>query len=204
MWGAWALMVYSGVAALWLLLGVLDLAGVLDASGALDVLRWAAIPTAALAAGYTAFLFGQAEGRDLWQSPLLLWHLLAQAAMVGAGALLVASPFYDLGAAPQRLLVRSFVVAGVAHLLFIAGEYFGRHATRGAAVAAHIASRGRYARTFWFAGVAPVVIAVVLAAVDWRATDASAYVVIAGLLVQPALLAYESVFIRAGQDVPLS
>ena len=38
-------------------------------------------------AGYTAFLFGQAEGRDLWQSPLLFWHLLPQAVLVGAGAL---------------------------------------------------------------------------------------------------------------------
>ncbi len=204
MWGAWALMAFSAVAALWLLLGALGAAHQLDVSGVLGVLRWFAIPTAALAAGYTAFLFGQAEGRDLWQSPLLLWHLLAQAAMVGAGALLVATPFVHLGAAAQRFLVRTLVVAAVAHLLLLAGEYFGRHATRGAGIAGHIATRGRYARTFWWAGVAPVVVAVVLAALDWSATAGSASVVVAGLLVQPALLAYESVFIRAGQDVPLS
>ncbi len=95
--GAWALMAFSAVAGVWLLFGVLDVAGVTASGGALDVLRWLAIPTAALAAGYTAFLFGQAEGRDLWQSPLLLWHLLAQAAMVGAGALVVASAFVRPG-----------------------------------------------------------------------------------------------------------
>ena len=32
-----------------------------------------------LAACYTAFLFGQCEGRDLWQTPLLPAHLIAQA-----------------------------------------------------------------------------------------------------------------------------
>ena len=26
-------------------------------------------------AGYSAFLFAQARGRDFWQSPLLFWHL---------------------------------------------------------------------------------------------------------------------------------
>jgi hypothetical protein len=35
-------------------------------------------------AGYTAFLFGQCEGRDLWQTPLLLPILLAQAVTVAA------------------------------------------------------------------------------------------------------------------------
>jgi Fe-S-cluster-containing dehydrogenase component/Ni/Fe-hydrogenase subunit HybB-like protein len=203
MWGAWALMAYSAVAGLWLLLGILRVTDVADAAGAMTVLQWAAIPTAALAAGYTAFLFGQAEGRDLWQSPLLLWHLLAQALLVGAGALLVVTPFYDLGDDVKRFLTTTFIIAGVAHLLFIAGEYFGRHATRGAAVAAHLASRGRYAATFWAGGVVPVLAALLLT-VDWFVTGASAFAVLAGLVVQPALLAYESVFVRAGQDVPLS
>ena len=39
------------------------------------------------AAGYTAFLFGQAKGRAFWQSPLLLPHLVVQAALAGAGGL---------------------------------------------------------------------------------------------------------------------
>jgi Ni/Fe-hydrogenase subunit HybB-like protein len=40
-------------------------------------------------AGYTAFLFGQAEGRDFWQSPLLLPILLVQALVAGTAALLL-------------------------------------------------------------------------------------------------------------------
>ena len=45
-------------------------------------------PLALGAAIYTAFLFAQAEGRDLWQSSLLPFHLMAQAFVAGAGALL--------------------------------------------------------------------------------------------------------------------
>ena len=41
---------------------------------------------AAAVAGYTAFLFGQCEGRDLWQTPLLLPILLAQAVVAGGAA----------------------------------------------------------------------------------------------------------------------
>jgi hypothetical protein len=46
------------------------------------------------------------------------------------------------------------------------------------------------------------VLAVALAVLGWAGPLAAAAA--AGLLVQLALLAYESVFIRAGQDVPLS
>ena len=86
-------------------------------------------------------------------------------------------------------------------------EYAGRHASRQATVAAHIVTRGRYARTFWWAAVLPVGVAVVLGAMAWAlggSTTAVLLLVLAGLLVQPALVAYESVFVRAGQDPPLS
>ena len=53
-------------------------------------LAWPGVVLAALAAVYTAFLFAQAGGRDLWQSPLLAWHLLVQAVMAGRAALLLA------------------------------------------------------------------------------------------------------------------
>jgi hypothetical protein len=42
-----------------------------------------------------------------------------------------------------------------------------------------------------------------VAAFAWDG-GAVAALVLAGLLAQPALLAYESAFVRAGQDVPLS
>ena len=78
-WGSWLvrgafiLAGYGVLAFVWLIGGVLDTSGLVQA---------VALPAALLAAGtagYTAYLFGQCEGRDLWQTPLLLPVLLAQA-----------------------------------------------------------------------------------------------------------------------------
>jgi Fe-S-cluster-containing dehydrogenase component/formate-dependent nitrite reductase membrane component NrfD len=195
--GSYALSAFGAVAFIWLL------AGATGSVAVLDVLCWFAIPAGVMAAGYTGFLFGQAEGRDLWQSPLLFWHLIIQALMVGSGALLVIAPLVDLSGGGQ-LIARVFVMSTVAHLLVLAVEYGGKHATRNASVAAHVIVRGRYRRIFWLGGVAVAVIAAVLGAFGWSGTGPTAATIIGGLLAQVALLAYEGVFVRAAQDVPLS
>ena len=199
--GSYVLTAFSGGAVLWLLAAAFDIGWLMT------TLAWLAIPASALMAGYTAFLFGQAEGRDLWQSRLLFWHLLVQAVMVGSGALAVAGLFADLDDSSWSLIAAAFVAATAGHLVMLAVEYGGEHATAQARVAAHIVVRGRYARTFWFMGVLPVVVALVLGGLAWVSDLSGAggvLLALGGLLVQPALIAYESVFVRAGQDVPLS
>ncbi|MGN6130773.1 MAG: 4Fe-4S dicluster domain-containing protein [Nocardioidaceae bacterium] len=195
--GGYVLMLFTGGALLWIL------AAALHVGWAMSVLGWLSLPAAAMMAGYTAFLFGQAEGRDLWQSPVLFWHLLAQAVMVGAGALAVAGLFASWSDAAWGLVAGAFVVGTALHLLILTVEYAGRHASRQAAVAAHVITSGRYARTFWAGAVLPAAVALVLGALTWAGAPV-ALLAVGGLLVQPALLAYESVFVRAGQDVPLS
>lgn len=195
--GAYAIGAFSGVAALWLL------AAFFHVGWLMTLMAWLAIPAGAMMAGYTAFLFGQAEGRDLWQSPVLFWHLIVQAMMVGTGALAVAGLFTDLSDSAWKLITVSFVVATAVHLLMLAVEYAGKHASRQGAVAAHIITSGRYAKTFWLLGVLPAAVAAVLGGLAWGGA-AVVLLALAGLLVQPALVAYESVFVRAGQDVPLS
>ncbi len=199
--GSYVLSAFSGGAVLWLLAAAFDLGWLMT------VLAWLAIPAGAMMAGYTAFLFGQAEGRDLWQSPVLFWHLLVQAVMVGSGALAVAGLFGDLNDDAWTLITVAFVAASLLHLLLLWVEYAGTHTSAQARVAGHIITRGRYARTFWLGGVLPVGIAVVLGALAFASDMSGAGGVLlaaGGLLVQPALIAYESVFVRAGQDVPLS
>ena len=57
---------------------------------------------------YTAFLFGQCEGRDLWQTPLLPAHLIVQALLCGAAVLALlpeasgGSPQTSLGCGARR------------------------------------------------------------------------------------------------------
>jgi Fe-S-cluster-containing dehydrogenase component/Ni/Fe-hydrogenase subunit HybB-like protein len=199
--GGYVLTLFTGGAVLWIL------AAALDVGWLMTFLAWAALPASALMAGYTAFLFGQAEGRDLWQSPVLFWHLLAQAGMVGSGALAVVGLFMDLSDEAWALIAAAFVVSTALHLLMLAVEYGGKHASRQAAAAAHVITSGRYARLFWLGAVLPAAVAVVLGAVAWGLAGAgasAALLALAGLVVQPALLAYESAFVRAGQDMPLS
>ena len=191
------------IGGLWFLAGAAGLLGLTDSSGLIAVLAWPAIPAAAMVAGYTAFLFGQAEGRDLWQSPVLFWHLLAQALMVGAGALLVMSVFFAPSAEAFRLLCALLVIGVIAHLLITAVEFGGKHATRNAQVAAHAITRGRYARVFWLGSVLLSAVGGALALVGLFGS-LSLLGVLAGLIVQPALILHERVFVMAAQDPPLS
>ncbi len=206
-WGSAALATFSGVAALWLLFGILVQTHTISAGTAgtaFDVLRWLVIPTGGLTAAYTGFLFGQAEGRDLWQSPLLFWHLLVQAVMVGAGGLLVAAAAIHLTPDARSMLDRTLVLAAAAHAVILVLEYTGRHPTAHAAAAAHLVTHGRYARLFWVAGVGGALVTVALAGPGWSGGLTTSAVLAAALVVQGALIAYESVFVRAGQDIPLS
>ena len=202
--GSYALAAFAAVAGIWLLVGIgLEIGLLASADTALTVLAILGVPTGIMVAGYTAFLFGQAEGRDLWQSPLLFWHLIAQAVAVGGGAMAIAALLAGTAENGAALIVRAFALGTLVHLLMLLLEYGGRHSGRAAAVASHMIIGGRYARLFWTVGVGGAGLAVVLALVGWNGTGL-AIVAAGGLLVQGALLAYESVFVRAAQDVPLS
>lgn len=205
-WGAVVLGVAGALFTAWLAVAVLVYAGVLTQSTSSMVLSVIAVPTmlaAVMTTGYTGFLFRQAEGRDLWQSPLLFWHLIVQAFMVGGGTLVVAAVVTDPGPEARTLLLLTLTLATVGHVAMVLLEFLGRHATSHAAAAAHMVVKGRYARQFWVGGVTLAVLAAVLAGASWAAAPL-ALAVVGGLIVQAALLAYESVFVRAGQDVPLS
>ncbi|HEU4514955.1 MAG TPA: NrfD/PsrC family molybdoenzyme membrane anchor subunit, partial [Nocardioidaceae bacterium] len=195
--GSYFLSAFSGVAVLWMAAALFDLGWLMT------LMAWLSIPAGMMMAGYTAFLFGQAEGRDLWQSPVLFWHLQAQAVMVGSGALAIAGLFADLSDTAWTLIAATFVISTVLHLLMLGIEYGGKHSSRQAATAAHVVTSGRYSKLFWLGGVLPAAVAALLGGIAWGGQTA-VLVALGGLLVQPALLAYESVFVRAGQDMPLS
>ena len=96
--GAFILIGFTLIGGLWFLI---ELGAYMGGSGAVaDSTRlffmWVGLPFALLSAIYTAFLFAQAEGRDLWQSPLLPFHLVVQAFMAGSGMLLLLDFFAPL------------------------------------------------------------------------------------------------------------
>jgi Fe-S-cluster-containing dehydrogenase component/Ni/Fe-hydrogenase subunit HybB-like protein len=113
------------------------------------------IPLSLATAVYTAFLFGQAEGRDLWQSGLLPVHLTVQSMMMGAAGILGLGAFTGLSPEVQHLAYWLFTGSLVADLFVtLIGEFGMSHASDVAARAAHEISHGRYAKMFWAGAIA--------------------------------------------------
>jgi len=169
-------------------------------------LAWPGALVALAAAGYTAFLFGQAEGRDLWQSPLFLWHLLTQAALAGGSVLLLSAVV--VGAGAQLIGLCAGVVAGalVLNALILVGELLCSPANRDVALAEALVRRGRFAPAFWggvigAGGMLPLVLLLGTRAWTGEAPLAAAA---AAILILGALIVHEEIFIKAGQAVPLS
>ncbi len=205
-WGSVCLGASAAISGGWLAASLAESAGILAPAAharALRLLALAAMPSGAATAGYTAFLFGQAEGRDLWQSRMLLPDLLAQAVQAGSGVLLAFSPLVGAPAGLTKVLARSFVGASVAHGACLALEHGTGHGTRQAEIAARTITKGRYARLFWAGAVGVGALAAGLAVPGARGRKLRR-AALGGVLGQVSLLVYESVFVRAGQEVPLS
>ncbi|HEU4438295.1 MAG TPA: 4Fe-4S dicluster domain-containing protein [Methylomirabilota bacterium] len=193
--GGFILLAAGVVGGLWLLAGV---------TANLPALRVLAGPVAVVAlatAGYSAFLFGQAEGRDFWQSPLLLPHLLVAALVAGSASLLLAAR--ALGSA--QIVVGGLGLVLWASLLVSAlvlfAELFTSHATQDAAGAARLLTRGALRRPLWAgvvgAGTVLPLLLLMSASVPYGSELAAA-------LALGGLWLWEELWIRAGQALPLS
>ena len=190
--GGWVLSAFSGVTVA--ILG----ARILGVDDVVPMLRLANVPLGILTAIYTAWLFGQCEGRDLWQNTkVLLPHLLAQALWMGALALLVFVPVTPL-----------FVIAAVAaaaHVAFVLLEKYGRHET---ANARHAARSLEACWVRWTcilgAGSLGFPYGAVLFAAGGAAFMSALFALTAFVCAAAALYAWEHTYVRAGQAPPLS
>jgi Fe-S-cluster-containing dehydrogenase component/formate-dependent nitrite reductase membrane component NrfD len=170
--------------------------------GLADGLRWTSLPVAMMAAAYTAFLFAQCEGRDLWQNTrLLLPHLLVQALLVGGAALL---PFVQ----DTKLAIAVAVLAVLHHGCGLL-ERFGRHGTRNAKMAAAMLTAtpawpGSRHSAFHL-GMATTTLAALLGMLllvtGFAHPVALTLCALAGFY---GLYLYEQAYVRAGQLPPLS
>ncbi|HEX4109087.1 MAG TPA: NrfD/PsrC family molybdoenzyme membrane anchor subunit, partial [Solirubrobacteraceae bacterium] len=172
--------------------------------GLRDVLRWVMVPAGVMLAAYTAFLFNQCEGRDLWQSPLLAPHTVINALIAGAGALGIAALFTHAPSDALRALGWTLVLGVVLSALIIAVDTFGRHATAQAQRAALNLRRDLYARQFWLGGIVCGLVMPVALAVAYLAAGHRGLLAAAGALALVGLWFYEDAWVRAGQSVPLS
>jgi Fe-S-cluster-containing dehydrogenase component/formate-dependent nitrite reductase membrane component NrfD len=199
-WGAYILGIFGLIEAAWFLCAVFGF------TGGLYGLLIPAILFGAGAAGYTAFLFGQAEGRDFWQSPLLLPVLLAQAVLAGSSALGLLSWALDGGGTITSMLAIILLIALALHGLLALVEVFGAHTNSHVAAAAHYMVRGPLQYTFWgpFFAIGTLIPLLLLVIALLVPQTAGALVGFAGICALAGLFAYEHCFVTAGQSVPLS
>jgi Fe-S-cluster-containing dehydrogenase component/formate-dependent nitrite reductase membrane component NrfD len=216
-WGAWILIAFGGAGALWLL------GGLMHHRTLLTLVTGPAVLLAVAAAGYSAFLFGQAEGRDFWQSPLVLPHLIVSAVVAGlaAGSLLAAAwpPPTVVAPCPEGILPPSRCLPGrplldwllpplsvalVLHLTLLLVELLSRHPARDATLAARLLTGGGLRHRFWAGVVLGGVVAPLVLIVIGTLAASTPLVVLAAALALVGLWLWEDLWVRAGQSIPLS
>lgn len=146
---------------------------------------------------YSAFLFNQAKGRDLWQSPVLPLHRLAHAVVAGAATLLLASMVFPSLLTFASPLIRVLAVGLALNLLALGAEFSSRHPTEDGEAAAALILNGRYRYHFWlgvfaFGNLIPVLLL------------AQGLAIPAAALALFGLALFDEIFVRAGQSIPLS
>lgn len=201
-WGSWLVKGAFVLAGLGAVGSLWFLAAVADSPSMLRALAVPAIVFGAGTAGYTAWLFAQCEGRDLWQTPLMLPVLLAQAVSAGSAALVIPVSLFDVDGGLESLLLWSLFGGTIAQLALVAIEVTS-HGTVSVEVATAAMTRGAYRGRFWF-GVVVGMVAAGAVALAAAITDNTVLGVVASVLVLAGLAAYEDAFVRAGQSVPLS
>ena len=196
-WGTYILMIYGALATAWLACGIF-------AGSVPDVLATATAIFGVASACYSAFLFAQAKGRDLWQSPIFIWHLLVQALIGGAAILLLAAALLGSTDAVSYMSAMVLLLALILGLAMILIELTLPAMSEDFRRAAELILRGALGRRFWGAAVVLGTLVPSSLLGVAMATNTMALATIAAVLSLFGLWVFENIFIEAGQAVPLS
>ena len=104
---------------------------------------------AIVVAVYTAFLFGQAKGRDFWQSPTLAIHMLLHSIMAGIAVYLLIGVATQSDALWSGFLSLAGIITIVVNLFTIGVELATTHPTQDAKTVVTMITKGRYKTSFW-------------------------------------------------------
>jgi len=196
--GTYFLLGYGALGAAWLLCGIFSIS-------VPSVLQWFTAAFAVASACYSAFLFAQAKGRDLWQSPLFLWHLLVQSLIAGSATISIAGILMDAPPGILRPAVLILLISLIVSLAMNMGEIALPHVSEDVRIATRALIKGPLSGRFWglVVGIglmAPIIVAAlaVVSAVPIAAVGAAAVLALAGLWW------FEELWVKAGQSVPLS
>jgi len=193
--GGYVLTIFGGI------LSALAVAQYFDFQQMRDGLFYAGVPTAILLAVYTAFLFGQAKGRDFWQSPILPIHMLVHALMGGAAVYLIMSGI-GIDTLSTATLISVLGISLSVNVITILIELYSSHMTVDAKLTAEMITKGRYRKIFWV-GVIAIGNVIPLIAIFLLPSSAMTMTLIS-ILVLSGILITEHIWVEAPQRIPLS
>jgi formate-dependent nitrite reductase membrane component NrfD/ferredoxin len=182
--------------------GLFLLARLANWSAAAAILIWPTLALGLEAAVYTAFLFAQCKGRELWRTSLLAPHLIVQAGLAGAAVLASLPSGWGASDRTRAVAAWSLAVCLGLHALIVLEEIVLNRGSDNARYAARLITKGRYRNLFWVGSMlAGVVLPGLLLACD---ASNSIMLSLAGALALAGLLAFEWCFVMAAQKVPNS
>jgi Fe-S-cluster-containing dehydrogenase component/formate-dependent nitrite reductase membrane component NrfD len=193
--GGYVLMIFAILLIVWLI-------QIATIGAVSPLVIWTTALFAIASAGYSAFLFAQARGRDFWQSPLLFWHLLVQAIVAGVAIITLIGTVFGVTLPLFAWLGHLLVISLFTSLAMILGELFMKHGAEEALRSGELLLSGALSKSFWV-GVVGLGTLVPIGLTFWQVSSVIPNVV-ASLFALFGLWMYEHLWIKAGQAVPLS
>ncbi|MBI5943262.1 MAG: polysulfide reductase NrfD [Chloroflexi bacterium] len=201
--GAYIMVTFTVMAGLWWLLEAGAFWNILLAdfvAGIRPFAAWIVFPFALGVVIYTAFLLNQAEGRDMWQSPLLSFQLLSQSIMVAS------SVFFGLNTIPAIRLpadsiefLRVVLPASIViNLLLTLAPKLTSFATDTAMLASREMTHGKFRNHFWWGGIA---LGHIIPMLLWLFLP---FTLPIALTIMIGMFFYEYAFVMAPQYIPNS
>ena len=201
-WGSWLVKGGYTITAFGGLVTLLAIAKYFELEVLMTPLGWLTLVTAVVLAVYTAFLFGQAKGRDFWQSPSLSLHMLLHSIMAGGATFAILSVVLN-GSTEWTSYVSAIIMISVGlNLLTMLFELTSTHPTEDAKHTVKMITSGRYATMFYsmvllVGNLAPLVLLLF-------AGTSPAVMVAAGAMVLIGIYATEHIWVEAPQRIPLT
>ena len=164
-------------------------------------LEWPLLAFAVMLSIYTAFLFAQAKGRDFWQSPLLILHMMLHAIVGGCASLLIFGYFWE-SVTPMTSYLHKILIGGlVTQLISISAELIIPHPTEDSHLTVKLITKGVFRSDFW-GGV--IIFGTFLPLLMLILSLAPLILAIAGLIVLIGIWYSVRIWVIAPQLIPLS
>lgn len=117
------------------------------------VAKWLSGAAGIMVAIYTAFLFAQAKGRDFWQSPMLVLHMIVHSVLAGASLFVLIGFFGLLENSWLEFNYQLMKISIVINLILIAIELSVPHPTQDSKLVVEMILKGRYRTQFWIGAI---------------------------------------------------